>query len=506
MARGLKNRVIYHALLSSMRSGIAVVDRSGTIVVVNDAWNQFAAANGASSPNAIGPGANYLEACRRAAGESAEIAHQVHEGLQTILQGSLEEFTIEYPCHSPCGHSPPVKRWFLLSATPWRLEGGGAIVVHTDITERVQAQQKLKESEQHYRALIENEVDVVTILDADANILFESPALHRILGYQPSELVGCNAFDFVHPADKAAVRQELARVLETNEPSRPIEFGFRHKDGSWRTLESIARNLLANPAVTGIIVNSRDITERRQAEAELRKKEAALQSSHHQLQALTGRLLETEERERRRLSRELHDDLNQKLAALAMDMGSLCSTVSHGQLTAARAQDIPRQLSSLQARVVEMSEEVRSLAYRLHPSVLDDLGLVVALRSYCTEFSQRENLQVTFVHRNVIHPISPNHASCLYRIAQEGLRNVAKHAGARQVLVTLKGSRSHVILKIRDRGAGFRPESARARRGLGLTSMAERARLVGGDFRIVSAPGKGTTLTACVPLEAATET
>ena len=156
--------------------------------------------------------------------------------------------------------------------------------------------------------------------------------LKRILGYSPDELVGKNVFDFIHSADLAAVRQAFAEVLVSQEPSRPLEFRFRHPHSGYRAVESIARNLLANPGVQGIIVNSRDITDRREAEAALRKQEAALKLSNERLRALSGRLLEAEDRERRRLSRELHDDLNQTLAVLAVDIGALRTALSNSPL------------------------------------------------------------------------------------------------------------------------------------------------------------------------------
>jgi PAS domain S-box-containing protein len=480
---------IYRALRGCLTSHIAVLDRTGTIIMVNDAWMRFARENQAPSDAAVGVGANYLDVCRRAA-SNCEYAARALAGLEATISGLHAEFTLEYPCHSP-----GVQRWFNLCATPWPVDGG-AVVSHSDITQRVLAEKKLQDSEQHYRAMIENEVDIVTILDHLGNITYESPALKRILGYSPDELVGKNLFHFIHPADLATVQQAFAEVLVSLEPSRPLEFRFRHAHSGYRVVESIARNLLANPRVQGIIVNSRDITERREAEAALRKQEAALKLSHARLRALSGRLLDAEDRERRRLSRELHDDLNQALAVLAVDMGAL-----RNALSCSPVDQIDSELRALQSRVVRLSESVRNLAYQLHPSILDDLGLAVALRSYCEEFSRREGIHVEFVHRNLDRPVAPEVATCVYRVAQEGLRNVAKYSEAKQAFVSVVGTGRYVNLTIRDTGVGFLPGSVTARRGLGLTSMTERTRLLNGTFRVISAPGKGTTLHLRVPRE-----
>jgi PAS domain S-box-containing protein len=480
---------IYRALLSCLTSHIAAVDRTGSIVMVNEAWMRFARENGARCDSAIGIGANYLDVCRRSSGE-CEDASRVLRGLEATISGSATEFTLEY-----AAHAPGVERWFQLCATPWP-EDGGAIVTHTDVTQRVLAEARLKDSEQHYRAMIENEVDIVTILDETGTIKFESPAIRRILGYAPEELVGKNVFAFIHSADLAAVKQAFAEVLVNQEPSKAVEFRFRHRDSGYRVVESVARNLLSNPGVQGIMVNSRDISERREAEAALRKQETALKLSNERLSALSGRLLEAEDRERRRLSRELHDDLNQTLAALAVDIGALRSAVGHST-----PDYMDGELHALQARVVGLSESVRNLAYQLHPSILDDLGLAVALGSYCEEFSRREGIHVEFVHRNIGHRVSPEVASCVYRIAQEGLRNVAKHSGSKKASVSVIGTGRYINLMVRDTGVGFLPGSITAKRGLGLTSMTERSRLLNGTFRITAAPGEGTVLQLRVPRE-----
>lgn len=483
------NARMYRSLMNCMTAHIAVLDRTGTIILVNDAWERFALENGIDSLSSVGVGANYLDVCRRSASH-CRYAVQALAGLEGTLRGDIAEFKMEYPCHSS-----EENRWFHMSATPSNVDGG-ALVSHTDITERVLAQRKLQESEAHYRAIIENELDIVTVLDENAIVKFESPALHRILGYRPEELIGKNVFEFIHPDDVANVRRELGAVLASSDPSKPVEFRFRHKKSGWRVVESIARNLLANPWVNGVIVNSRDITDRREAEEALREQEAELKLSHERLQALSGRLLETEDRERRRLSRELHDDLNQRLAVLAVDMGALRNTLRNAQ-----PEDVEREFLAIQSRIVKLSEDVRTLAYQLHPSILDDLGLAVALRSYCEDFSRRENIRVEFVHRNLERHVAPEVASCIYRVTQEGLRNVAKHSGAKQAWVSVIGTARHVNLTVRDAGVGFVTGAITAHHSLGLTSMAERTRLINGVFRISSAPGKGTILKIRIPRE-----
>ena len=480
---------LYDAVMSGLTAHIAVLDSMGTIVAVNDSWTRFARENGAPFQNNVGVGANYLAVCRKSALE-CDLASRCLDGLNAVLTRAEPQFSLEYPCHSP-----QVQRWFQLCANPWK-SGGGALVAHNDITDRVKAEIRLQESERQYRAMIENEVDIVTILDENAKILFESPAINRILGYSPEELIGRSVFEFIHPADAAVVKKAFAGVLATHEPSEPVEFRFRHAQSGYRVVESIARNALSNPGVNGVIVNSRDITQRHKAELALRKRDAALKLSREKLRALSARLLEAEERERRRVSRELHDGLNQELAALAVDIGHLQPGGNDPD-----AAELRLQLGGLRDRVVSLSDSVRRLAHRFHPSVLDHLGLKVALRSYCAEFAQRESIGIEFTHRGLDGRLSPEVASCVYRVAQEALRNVAKHSKANSASVRVSATHRFVRLIVRDNGVGFYPERVGAGHSLGLTSMEERSRLLNGKLHVASVRGRGTTLKLRIPRE-----
>jgi signal transduction histidine kinase len=227
----------------------------------------------------------------------------------------------------------------------------------------------------------------------------------------------------------------------------------------------------------------------------LQESQGALQRSHEELRALAAQLLTAQEEERRRISRDLHDDLNQKLVLLAVDAESL-------------AQHLPRdpaaiieRLRSLQRRIVELTDDVRRLAYQLHPSILDDLGLAVALQSYVEDFAKRERIKVAFTRRKLPKSLPLGIASCLYRVAQEGLRNIAKHARTARASITLVGSETDIRLSIKDSGVGFNPDTIRERRGgLGIISMQERVRLVKGDFAVTSRPGRGVRIDVSVPL------
>lgn len=366
--------------------------------------------------------------------------------------------------------------------------------LQTEIVQRTEVERRLQRSEEYYRALIENAMDIVTVLEADGTIRYVSPAVERVLGYAPEERPGKIIDAFVHPDDLPALKNALAEALQGRLQSATMEYRYRHKDGSWRVMEATARNLLNDPAVKGIVVNSRDVTERRCAEEALRQKEAELRDNQTQLRALAARLLTSQEEERSRIGRELHDDLNQKLAFLAVEAEMLEQRLSESP------EPIRDRLRSLQRRAVDLSEDVRRMAHQLHPAVLDDLGLEPALRSYCAEFSALAGIPVKFSCQSLSDSLLPEVALCLYRVTQEGLRNIAKHSRAPRATVTLAGAAAAIQLSITDSGIGFNPGEVKGKGGLGITSMEERVRLVNGSILIESAPEKGTRIKVHVPL------
>lgn len=245
-----------------------------------------------------------------------------------------------------------------------------------------------------------------------------------------------------------------------------------------------------------------EITERIDTEESLRSSQSALgasqralQQSQEDLRALTARLLTALEDERRRISRDLHDDINQRLAMMVVELDGLEHAYPEMPV------GLGSRLRSLQDNTAELSEDVRLLAYQYHPSVLDDLGLGVALQRLIEDFSTRSGLACTFHHADVPKQVPSTIATCLYRITQESLTNAAKHAQATQVGVRLHGGDEMLALSITDNGAGLPPDQrTHERGGLGLASMMERARLVKGVLEIQSQPGRGTTIHARIPM------
>jgi signal transduction histidine kinase len=231
---------------------------------------------------------------------------------------------------------------------------------------------------------------------------------------------------------------------------------------------------------------------RKRADQDVRAREESLRKTRDELRLLAGRLLQAQEDERRRIAREMHDDWTQRLAVLAIDAAKLETQLDPSSNAHCKLQEMRGEL-------VRLSEDVHALSRHLHPSILDDLGLVDALRSECASVTRREGVAVAYRSGDVIASMPKDVALCVYRVAQEALRNVVKHAGTSEARVSLIKSGRELILTVQDRGVGFDVAGVRSREGLGLSSMEERVRLVRGALSVDSEPGQGTTVTVRVP-------
>lgn len=238
-----------------------------------------------------------------------------------------------------------------------------------------------------------------------------------------------------------------------------------------------------------------EIQERRKVEAALRASESALKRNREELRMLAGKLIATQEDERRRLARELHDHLSQTLAALALQLAKLQQQHTGTSIPAPTV----AALKQIEDSVQQLADEIHDLSRMLHPSILDDLGLVAAIRTECQRFADREGFAVHFDGDEMPQDLSDESTLTFYRIAQEALHNIAKHAAASEAWIRLVRDANAVTLVIEDDGNGFDPELTREKVGLGLISMTERMQLLDGKLVVESAPGQGTRVVARAP-------
>jgi PAS domain S-box-containing protein len=294
-------------------------------------------------------------------------------------------------------------------------------------------------------------------------------------------------YSMLHPADRAPVEEAINRSIKDGTPYE-AEFRIPQPDGSIRWIRGKGKVVLDDEGKPLRLVGvNADITGRKEAEGQLLQ-------SHRQVRTLAGRLINAQEAERRRLSRELHDDLNQRVATLSVAISRLKRKLPAPQ------QEIIVELNQLYDQTNDLSNDIRELSHQLHPSTLEHLGLAEALEAYIGEFERETGIPTSFSARLTSEKIAFEISVCLYRIALEALRNVARHSHAKSSSVLLEEHEQVLTLKVVDYGVGFDVEAARRGSGLGLISAEERVNLLQGTFEVASIPTKGTQLTAKIPL------
>jgi len=356
------------------------------------------------------------------------------------------------------------------------------------ITEALRAR---NESEERFRKVFEDAAEGIAITDMAGNMVMCNPAYSGITGYSQKELVDRVSSSLIFPDDQAENLELTRQLCDGNRASFEIENRYITKAGDpiWvRKHVSLLRNDRGAPMYFVKLVTN--ITQ-------LKWDEEVLRQQQERLEDLTAKLLTAQEDERRRIAGELHDDLTQRMATLTIDLQSL------SRMTAEFEPSINTPIDRAGKMAEQITTDLQRLAHQLHSSLLEHAGLEAAVLELVQEFETRTDVKTNVVVRNFPPALSLDRATCLYRVLQECLQNVRKHANASKVLVRLLGTRSGVGLCVQDDGCGFdvTEESSGRRKGLGLISLGERLGMLNGTFRIKTKPGDGTEIHAWVPLE-----
>jgi signal transduction histidine kinase len=352
---------------------------------------------------------------------------------------------------------------------------------------RHEAERALQASQARNRATLRAVPDLMFVISRDGVYLDYYATDEKMLFAPPEQFLGRRVRDVMPGGLADRFERAVAEVFESAGPL-VVEYTLDMHDSTY-TYE--ARLIRAEDDTVLVIV--RDVTAARAAQQALRQSETALRASLLENQTLIGRVIAAQEAERRRIARDLHDDLSQKMAVLNFEVNQLAS----GQSGDPEA--FERRIRQLSQYVGDIGANLRDLSLRLHPDKLETLGLVTAVESICRDMSRQHDIVVQFEDRGVPRAIDPNVSLCLYRVVQEALHNIVKHGGARQASVKLAGSSGAIELHVADQGRGFIPD-APGNRGLGLVSMRERVKLLGGQIAIDSSPGAGVKLAVRIPL------
>ena len=327
-------------------------------------------------------------------------------------------------------------------------------------------------------AIVDSSDDAIISKDLDGVISTWNQAAQQLFGYSEAEAVG-QSIALIIPAELRDEEIEILRRIRRGDRIDHYETRRVTRDG--RILEvsiTISPVRDADGRVVGASKVLRDITGSKRAEFELRMM--------HQ------RLIDAQEDERRRIARELHDDIGQRLAVLSLELEALAGRA------AAAAPDHRQQIDRTREQLRDLTRDVQALSHRLHPARLEYLSIEGAVAALCRELSELRGVEIVFTAEGVPREVPRRVALCLYRVLQEALQNALKYSGAPRIDVSLRGGAGAIELTVHDRGEGFELSTTGAR-GLGLTSMNERVRAVRGRLAILSAPHHGTTIRASVP-------
>jgi PAS domain S-box-containing protein len=353
------------------------------------------------------------------------------------------------------------------------------LVLHRARAKR--AETRLRESEGRFRLVANTAPVMIWTAGTDRKCSYVNKSWLDFTGRPLEAELGDGWLEAVHPDDSNRCLRTYTEAFNRRE-SFEMHYRVRRKDGEYRwVLDDGVPRFNPDGTFAGYIGSCIDITERKLAE--------------ESLATIGRRLIEAHETERTWIARELHDDVNQRMALLAIELDRW------NQQLPPSAVELHDHIRHASQRLSDIAEDIQALSHRLHSSKLEYLGLVAAAKSFCKELSEQQKVEIDLSHTAIPRSVAKEISLCLFRVLQETLQNAVKHSGVRHFKVELHGTEGEIQLTVSDLGMGFDPQDAIHRRGLGLISMRERIQLVSGEISIKSQPGGGTTIHARVPLK-----
>jgi len=459
-------------IISSVNEGIIVYDRE----LRYQLWNEF-------MERLTGMPARHV------LGKSTQdfFPHLEKEGVFNMMRRALEGETVrsgDVPYHVP---QTGKKGWVTGVYSP-RIDYNGKIlgVVATihDISERKRSEQKVRESEEKYRSIFNAAQDAIVIVDQETGMILDvNESACKLYGYTLDEMLTMKSFE------TSAEPEQTIEAVRTRANKIPLRY-HKKKDGTVFAVEISASYYLQNGNCLGTAL-IRDITERKMAEE-------ALEASERKLRYLTSKLITAREQEQKRISKELHDELGQALLALKLQARSIEQKLGSEQ------RNLRDKCLEMLRYIDEVVENVHRLSRDLSPLILENLGLTSALRWLTEEFTKRTRVNSSIEMENIEDILTPTAQTLIYRIFQECLTNIAKHAHASQMTLVVRREGEVVKFQVEDDGRGFDPEKVSDSRapdkGLGLAAMVERVRMLGGTLDVSSRENEGAKITFTLPV------
>lgn len=383
---------------------------------------------------------------------------------------------------------------------PWLNEDGemvGVVGYGRDITKEKEIERALCESEEKYKTIAENSLTGIFILQ-DKRYVFVNDRFAEIHGYLPEELPGMDYRILIHPDEREAAAQRVSKRLKKEPVTQRYEIQRLKKDGTtvWCEMMATVIDYRGRPAIMGNII---EITERKQAEEALKLSNEELLEESSQRKILSKKLIDLLEKDRHEIAMELHDHIGQILTSLKINIEVIESLLKSTDA------EPGFHIKAAKKKVISAIKDIKNISHGLKPGLLDFLGLVSSLEGLFSEIQENTSIQqIEFFHRNVSKRFDPEKELVIYRIAQEALNNIVKHARAKNVFVSLVKNGKVLSLSVEDDGAGFDRDGAlkisKWQGAFGLIIMRERAIQLNGTFAIESQIGKGTHVLAEIPI------
>ncbi|MFT6179359.1 MAG: PAS domain S-box-containing protein [Paracoccaceae bacterium] len=484
-----KNAEEKEAILNALPGQIALLDPHGLVVTINEGWGSVTLPSVLQFTEFV-IGQNYLEVCERSTGNGSKEAHAVAQGLRAVLSGQQRSFALEYS--SP---SQQEQRWSRLTISPASTgRHTGAVIMHVDITKLKMSQKRRLEEQGRLANLIDSAMDAIVTIDAAQTVVHVNPAAEAMFGSLTAQIVG-HPLTHLVPARFGAWLTEDVWAFgsegASNQPSEKITAisGIRADGQEFPIEASMSQVEVGGEKFYTAIL--RDGTRRLKAETEL-------QSKSDEMRALARRLEIIHDEQAVHIARELHDELGQTLTILKLHVGAMQNQLEE------RADDTPSFEAHEAIQLIETSfKSLRRLCSELRPPILDHLGLGPALKMLAADFQTHSGISCTLEVTN-FPLLDAMHQATIYRLVQELLNNVVRHAGATIVRIILREMESTLELKVVDNGRGITDAEQTGRKSLGLLGMRERAMAAGGTITFIGHSGQGTTARAVIPLASLT--
>jgi PAS domain S-box-containing protein len=357
------------------------------------------------------------------------------------------------------------------------------------------AEEALRGSEEKYRSSVESTEDPIYLVDRECNYLFMNKKYLSRFVLPEDEVIRRTYGEFHSEKETKEFEEKVNEVFETG---KSITYEYRSERDEGYFIRTLSPVKDADGRTTAVTIVSINITERKQAEEDLKQASEKLQKAHDQRKTLSKRLIDLLEKDRRQIAMELHDHIGQTLTSLKMNLEMI-----HGKLKPGHT-ELEAQITTAQERAIQSIKDVKSISQGLRPTMIEALGLIPSLRELFNMIQQQTDIEIHFFSRGIPKHFEGEKELAIYRIAQEALNNIIRHAQAKNVFVNLIKKDEKLSLSVEDDGVGFDPDKvmkpSERKRSFGLLIMRERAVQLDGEFSIESQPGKGTHLLVEIPL------